>query len=120
MKAFMKNEFLLAVLLGLLVLLFVHTGSDGEQPTYTYDGQLVQTAQDNRSVKYVKLFVGTVVAVYILLYLLSSVSNGSASSAAKTIVTGGGAAQGDVAAAKLINDSIDTLMKNIDICDPNF
>lgn len=118
MKVFMKNELLLAVLLGLLVLLFVHTGSESDENRASssyYHDQPVSEA--NKSIKYIKVFLGTVVVVYILLYLLNSVSRAS-DKKASAVMVGGGAM--DSAASKLLNDSIETLMKNIDLSDPTF
>ena len=108
MKAFKKDEFLLAVLMGLLVLLFVHTGSDQQDPAD-------ERAQTERSVRYVKVFLGTVVVVYMLLYLLNNSSTSS-----KVVQVAPQMHGGSMTTNKILNDSIETLMKNIDLCDPKF
>jgi hypothetical protein len=118
MKVFMRNEFLLAVLMGVLVLMF--TPSQPSSNLY-YDDAGEEATNNGNYIRYLKLFLGTVITVYIILFLLSNYSatqshtGGAASGSAATT-----AATGDTNTAKMLNESIEHLMSNIDLNDPTF
>jgi len=134
MQVFMKNEFLLAVLMGLLVLLFVRNGSSSSEQQDFFNTPTQQQGQQNESIRYIKVFLTTVIIVYVILYLLSTFSEarpattqlfgGSAAGAMPAMSSYGTAMTSEIAnndgTSKLLNDSIETLMKNIDINDPSF
>jgi xanthine/uracil permease len=106
---FVKQNMLIAVLIGMLVLAFTHLGSSSRRYEDPNTG-----LPETESFSYIKVFVGTVFAVYILLYLINT-SNAN--------TTGGGSSS--VAAstsedARILAHSVDAVLKNIDLSDPKF
>lgn len=107
---FVKQNMLIAILIGMLVLAFTHLGSS--QRTYEDpDTGIPETA----TFSYLKIFVGTVFAVYILLHLINSTQAGGSS--AHAAVRSSSTLLQDT---KILSDSVDAVLKNIDLGDPKF
>ncbi len=104
---FIKKNMLIAILIGLLVLAFTHLGSSHR----TYDDPNTG-APETETFSYMKVFIGTVFAVYILLYLINSSSQSDA-----TLLNNNTTAAQD---AKILAHSVDAVLKNIDLGDPKF
>jgi len=104
---FLKNEFLLAVIIGMLVLAFVHinrkdSASDDEED------------RDSSPARYMKIFMASVLAVYALLYLLSSVSLPVTSSGTVPV------APVQQALGSKATDVVNAMLEHIDLNDPSF
>lgn len=103
---FKKNELLLAVLVGLFVLLLVHSNN-----TKNRDPALPPAT----SVDYIRIFVISVSAFYILFYLLSTMTGGQGQGQTDLQKLGGGDATEEV-----LSEAIDVVMRNIDLNEPAF
>lgn len=109
---FVKQNMLIAVLIGMLVLAFTHLGSSSRRYEDPNTG-----LPETESFSYIKVFVGTVFAVYILLYLINaSNANGAVGGSAAAVATSTTAAQD----ARILAHSVDAVLKNIDLSDPKF
>jgi hypothetical protein len=110
---FLKNEFLLAVVIGMVVLAFVHSGAGRKRDNS--DAGSSDDSSNIDSFSYIKIFVGTIIAVYILLYLLNNSSaatnGGGAILASSNIITDDN---------KILADAMDSVLRNIDLGDPSF
>lgn len=115
---FLKQEFLLSVLVGMLVLAFVHMGTQGKTREDFYQDDAGNVYQQRvpdpvGTASYMKLFLGTVVGVYLLLYMLHS--SGSSNSPS----LGGGPSLPSIGNGAF-DDAIKAALKHIDVGEPTF
>jgi len=136
---FLRNEFALAIVVGLLILAFVHTsrrsGLSSQEVKHPQDRSMDDPGQaDTTKINNIKIFLGSAVGAYIILYLFNCVRPSSAAS----LFGGSGAAQKTRDAMMglqthaannmtslasdeaLMGDAIETVLRNIDMGEPTF